>query len=197
VVRLLFKRFERDGAGFPEAGGYQAAAEQVAGGSLADFFARYVAGTDELDYGSALGAAGLRLDWSYAREPEHDRPPATLGITTKTEGERLKVSHALADGPGYAAGIYAGDELLALDGYRVDEERLRARLAERRPGDSVTLSLFRRDELIHVPVTLAAARHDKLTIARVGEPSAEQAQIYEGWIGSTFAEQPQPDRTVT
>ncbi|MBK9710016.1 MAG: M61 family metallopeptidase [Kouleothrix sp.] len=183
VVRLLFERYQQDGASFAEQGGYQAAVEQVAESSFADFFGRYVAGTDELDYAGALGCAGLQLSWGYEKAPEDGGAPAWLGVTTRSESGRLKVGQARADGPAYAAGIYAGDELLALDGFRLDEERLKARLAERRPGDGVTLSLFRRDELLHLPVTLAAAPHDTLTIEQVAEPTAEQRQIYEDWLG--------------
>lgn len=183
VVRLLFERYQRDGASFPEQGGYQAAVEQVAESSFADFFGSYVAGTDELDYAGALGCAGLQLSWGYEKAPEDGGAPAWLGLITRSESGRLKVTQARADGPAYAAGIYAGDELLALDGFRLDEERLKARLAERRPGDGVTLTLFRRDELLHLPVTLAAAPHDTLTIEQVAEPTAEQRQIYEGWLG--------------
>ena len=130
-----------------------------------------------------MGTAGLRLDWSYEKEPEDGRVPTSLGIRLKADGGHTRVTHVLADGPAYTAGIYAGDELVALDGFRVDEDRLKARLAERGPGDSVTLSLFRRDELLHIPVTLSAAPHDKLVITQVDAPSEEQRRMYEGWIG--------------
>jgi predicted metalloprotease with PDZ domain len=183
VLRYLYERFPSSGRGIPEEGGYRAAVEAVVGGdSFAEFFARYIAGTDELDYARALGYAGLQLDWSYEKAPA-DGQPAWLGIRLKTEAGRTKVSQVLADGPAYAAGIYAGDELLALDGFRIDEERLKARLAERRPGEIVTLSLFRRDELLHVPLALAPAPHDRLEIVQQDGASEEQRRIYAGWIG--------------
>jgi predicted metalloprotease with PDZ domain len=183
VLRYFFERFPASGPGIPEAGGYRAAVEAVAGGSFATFFARYIAGTNELDYDQALGYAGLRLEWSHEQAPKDGQAPAWLGVQLKTERGRLLVSSARSDGPAYAAGIYAGDELLALDSFRIDEERLKARLAERAPDQIVTLSLFRRDELLHVPVTLAAAPHDKLAIVRRDDASAEQRAIYAGWIG--------------
>ena len=199
VLRYLYRTYPIAGPGFPEDGGYQAAVVTVLEDGLrqaeqgaerrathfdvAAFFARYVAGTDELDYGRALGYAGLRLEWGYENEPQPGRLPTTLGVTLKTEGDRVKISHVLSDGPAYAAGVSAGDELLALDGFRVSEERLKARLAERNPGDVVTLSLFRRDELLHIAIPLAAAPPDKLVIAQVAHPSETQRQLYEGWIG--------------
>jgi predicted metalloprotease with PDZ domain len=190
VLRYLFERFPASGPGIPEEGGYRAAVEAVAGSSLAEFFTRYVAGTDELDYDRALGYAGLRLEWSHEQAPEDGQAPAWLGVQLKTEHGRLLISSARSDGPAYAAGVYAGDELLALDGFRVDEERLKARLAERAPGEIITLSLFRRDELLHVPVALAPAPHDKLAIVRRDDASAEQRATYAGWIGPCDDEKP-------
>jgi predicted metalloprotease with PDZ domain len=94
------------------------------------------------------------------------------------------VASARADSPAYAAGVYADDELLALDGWRVDEERLAARLAERAPGDTVRLSLFRGDALLDVAVTLAAAPHDSLTLAPAAAPDEAQRRIYREWLGA-------------
>jgi predicted metalloprotease with PDZ domain len=183
VLRALFERYPLDGPGIPEDGGYRAAIEQVAPGtSFAELFERYIAGVDELNYERALGYAGLRLDWKHERAS--DQAPAWLGIRTKNEHGHFKVTHVLANGPAYAAGIYAGDELLALDGFRLDEGKLKARLAEHSAGDTVTFSLFRRDELLHVPVRLAAAPADKLALVPREDATPGQRRIYEGWIGS-------------
>ena len=108
---------------------------------------------------------------------------AWLGLRTRSEGGRALVASVRSDGPAYTAGISAGDELLALDGWRIDEQRLAARVAERVPGDRVVLSLFRRDELLQLPVTLAAAPHDSLKLVRVEQPSDLQQRIYNGWLG--------------
>jgi predicted metalloprotease with PDZ domain len=189
IMRALFQRFEQDGRGFAEEGGFQAAVEAVITpnqpGAFDNFFRRYVAGTDELDYDHALHAAGLQLEWSHERANGHT--PAWLGVQYRAESGRLKVVSVRADGPAAAAGIYAGDELLALDGFRIDEERLPARLDERRAGDTVTLSLFRRDELLHVAVTLAEAPMEQLEIVPVAQPTAAQTRLLHAWLGATAA----------
>jgi predicted metalloprotease with PDZ domain len=120
--------------------------------------------------------------WGHALEKENDHLPAWHGLRLKTEHGRLKVSVVLAGGPGEAAGIYAGDELIALDGVRIDEERLKARMAERQPGQTVVFSLFRRDDLLHVPLQLAEAPPDTLTITPVEAPTDEQTRQREAWL---------------
>lgn len=189
MLRYFHDTYPIDGPGFPEDRGYFAAVEAVVGASdatkqlLTAFHDRYIAGTEELDYAACFTYVGLRLEWGHTKPLADGSAPPSLRVRLKTEAGHLKITHVLADGAGYVAGIYAGDELLALDGFRVSEESLQARLAEHRPGDVVTLSLFRRDELLHIPVTLGVAPYDKLTLMHVDQPTPQQRQLYERWIG--------------
>jgi predicted metalloprotease with PDZ domain len=185
VMRLLFQQYERDSAGFVEDDGFLQTVETVAASAapgLRDFFEQYVAGTEELDYARGFALAGLRLAWSHGGR-ENGEAPAWHGLKLKTEHGKLKVIAVRSDGPAYTAGIYANDEIIALDGVRIDEARLAARVGERKPGDTVTLSLFRRDDLLHVSLTLAPAPPDTLKIVAVEEPTDEQRALREGWLG--------------
>lgn len=199
VMRLLYARYagdevhklysgsQADRPGFAEDEGFLQAVEAVAGvddGAYRAFLAHTVASTAELDYARAFEAVGLQLLWGQSVETEAGQSPAWLGLRLKTDHGRLKVMVVLADSPGEAAGIYAGDEILALDGIRVDEERLKARIAERSPGQSVTISLFRRDDLLHIPLQLGAAPPDTLTIASAENPEEEQTRQLEAWLGA-------------
>ncbi|NTW04108.1 MAG: PDZ domain-containing protein [Oscillochloris sp.] len=186
VIRELYGRYPITGPGIPEDGAVLAAVEAVAGehnGAFRDFFARYIAGTAELAYDVALATAGLELHWGHRQLRKNGVMPAWLGLKFKRQGERTLVSSVRTDSPAYAAGIYADDELLALDGWRVDEEKLNARLSERLPGDVVRLSFFRGDTLLEVAVTLAEAPYDSLGIATLASPDALQQRILHDWLG--------------
>ena len=182
LMRYLYERYPITGPGIPEVGALQAAAEAVAGsepGFFHDFFTHYIAGTTELDYSKGLATVGLELHW------QRRGPAAWLGVSLKQQGERTLIRTVRADGPAYLAGIYADDELLALDGWRVDSEKFNARLAERKPGASVRLTLFRGDRLLEVTVTLAEAPPDALELTSSSERSAAQQQAYQKWLGIT------------
>ncbi len=186
VVRLLYQRYPISGPGIPEAGAVLAAVEEIAGehaGLFRDFFAQMIAGTTELDYSSGLAVVGLELRWSYRAPRPDGSAPAWLGATFKRKGERTLVSSVRSDSPAYSAGVYADDELVALNGWRVDEEQLQARLAEYAPGSTVRLSLFRGDALIEVPVTLTAAPYDRLEVVAVSSPTEQQREQFQHWMG--------------
>jgi predicted metalloprotease with PDZ domain len=204
VLRLLFERYGARGVGFPEEA-YQATAEEVAGGSLAEFFARYIHGVDELPLAEALNHAGLELkrvvknpdlrktDEEKSKEgaKDEDVPPdppfAWLGVELKRDADRIEIRTAYDPGP--AAGLlYPGDEIVAVDTIRVrTPDDLQARIrADWKPGDAVSLQLFRRGRLETVAVTLGQSPPNEYKITRVKEPAAEQKAVYESWLGAEW-----------
>jgi predicted metalloprotease with PDZ domain len=100
---------------------------------------------------------------------------ATLGGT--------KVTGVLDDSPAAAAGVSPGDEIIAIDGFRVTgEAELRSIAGAQRPGDQVELAMFRRGRLVRLPVRLAAAPPTRYEIAGIAEPGPAAAR-YQAWIG--------------
>ncbi len=182
LLRQLYAAYPISGPGIPEEGALLAVVEELTGdrqGVFGEFFARYVSGVAELDYARALAVAGLELHW------ERKGPRAWLGCSFKRQGERTLIESVRSDGPAWASGVYAGDELLALDGWRVNDERLNERLEERQPGDTVRLTLFRGDALIEAPVTLAEAPPDRAVIAPVAASDDAQRRAYRSWLGTS------------
>ncbi|MBM2812500.1 MAG: hypothetical protein HW416_3259 [Chloroflexi bacterium] len=178
LMRFLWERYGQPGVGIPE-DGYQAAVTELAGSDWTGFFDHVIRGRDDLDYATALKSAGIELEWSSAAEG----PIAWLGVKTKREADRTKVAGVVADGPCWDAGISAGDELLALDGLRIDEGTISDRLRDYQPGDAVTLTFFRRDELVQVPISLAARPATRARLTRLKRPTVRQRSIYEAWLG--------------
>jgi predicted metalloprotease with PDZ domain len=188
AMRLLWQRYGREGHGYPDAA-VQPLVEEAAGVPLDDFFARAVRGRDELDLDGPLATVGLRAQVT-ARLDDDDRPMPWIGANLAQEGERLRVTEALEGSPATAAGVNPGDQIVALDGFRVDKEAFTDRLGARRPGDVVRLTLFRRDELLELPVRLGSTADDaapkKIEIAMAENPPAEAREAYRAWLGEEW-----------
>ncbi len=56
--------------------------------------------------------------------------------------------------PAFTSGVCAGDEILALDGYRVKPSDSRKRLQQYDPGDEVKVLVARRQKLLTLRVSL-------------------------------------------
>jgi predicted metalloprotease with PDZ domain len=189
VMRALYSDYFKRGRNYtPE--DFQREAERAAGSSLEDFFKAYVRGREELNYNAALEWVGLRLDTSA---PAGSRPAAgeggyvyPLGATVAQEGERLTVRNVHAGEPAYEQGLNAGDQIVAVDGYRATRDFLLARVGEKKPGDSVTLTVFRADELRTFTLKLSARAGVPYRIVAVASPTEQQRRNYQSWLGSPF-----------
>jgi len=181
LMRRLWQRFGRADTGLtpPQ---LQAELEAVAGTDLSAFWQRYIDGTEALPFDGYLAPFGLQV--SAADEQE---PPPYLGLSVKPDGDRAQIGFVDAESPAGRAGIDAGDELLALDGWRVSAEQLEQRLHDYQPGDTVAVSIFHQDALQTHSLTLAPPQPGRYAIVPLAAPSAEQAQRFRGWLGEELA----------
>jgi predicted metalloprotease with PDZ domain len=169
---------------------FQRAAERAAGASLEDFFVKYVRGREELDYNGSLNAVGLRLDTTLGgASGPRPAPRAYFGATLAQTGERLMVRNVRAGTPAYDHGISFDDQIIALDGLRMTLPEWDARLAEKKPGDKVTITLFRRDRLRQIEVTLGSRIVAPYGIIPVQQPDAEQQRLYQDWMNAPLIKQ--------
>lgn len=177
VMRQMWQQFGRTEIGFtPEQ--LQDIIESVAGVKLGDFFARYIDGTEELPFNEYLEPFGLRL------VGVEEEPVPYLGLTAQAENGRESIKFVEAGSPAQKAGIDAGDELLAIDGFRVKAEHLSDRLRDYQPGNTIQITVFHQDELRNRLVTLAAPRPSTYKVVRVEQPNDTQKQNLVGWLGS-------------
>lgn len=185
VMRLLLARYGWPKPGFTDAE-LKAAFEQVAGTDLTDFFRRYVYGTDEVEFERYWQMLGLQATGGYTNPSPtlatQDQPPGALGLRFTTRGDRVFVSNVLADLPAYQAGLNNNDELIALDGYKLDAANFTERIAEIRQGQTVQLTIFRRDRLQTVSVSAARRPFDSYALTPLRDASNEQKALLQAWL---------------
>jgi predicted metalloprotease with PDZ domain len=188
LMRALWSRYGAPGRGL-EDGDIEALAAELGEADLADFFERYVRGTDELplvDWCEALGL-GLRLraakderdEGSAHPELPGEAAPArpSLGVRTRRVAEGVALANVFAGGAAQGAGMSAGDLIVAVGGLRASADNLPQLLARVRPGDRVTVHAFRRDELLAFDVEPAPAPADTCDLWPLPPSAATPAQL--------------------
>src|SRR6185503_5439058 len=153
VMRYLYVEFFKKNRNYTPAD-FQKACELMAGSNLEDFFNRYVRGMEELNYSVALEAAGLRLDTTSTGADEK----VAFGADVTDEKGRLIVRRVYTGSPAYEQGLNAGDQIVALDNMRVTRDFFNARMAEKKPGDLINLTIFRFDDLSTLLIKLGERR---------------------------------------
>ncbi|MBI1806384.1 MAG: M61 family metallopeptidase [Ignavibacteria bacterium] len=179
VLRAMYKRFPLSGPGYTLED-FKSVAEEFVGGSLQQFFDRYVQGVQSLPWEESLLCAGLQL------LPKDSTVRAWIGLSTSDIGEKTRITRVTAGSPAYIAGLDIGDEVLALDGIRARTSDFNDRIGEMKPGDNLTITVFRNDQLRDFKVTLATAVIPTYKIAKIAHPSDVQRQIYQSWLQSPW-----------
>jgi predicted metalloprotease with PDZ domain len=178
VLRYLYVEFFKKNRNYTPAD-FQKACELMAGSSLEDFFNRYVRGTEELNYSVALEAAGLRLDTTGTGTGDEK---VYFGADVAQEEDRLIVRRVYAGSPAYEQGLNAGDQIVALDNMRVTRDFFNARLAEKKPGDLINLTIFRFDDLSTLLIKLAERREGTYRIVPLPSQTEAQKRVYKSWL---------------
>ncbi len=183
VMRYLYENYALRSTGFPE-NELKGAFEKVAGADLTDFFNRYVSGTEEPDFNRYLQQAGLQLNPVTLPSP-YDEPNVkrgALGFTIRPNGNRAVVATVLSGTPAYDGGVNVDDELVAINGQRIDPNNYPTRIAILRAGEQIMLTLFRRDRLMTLNLAPALKPPDLYRVAKMKEMNAPQRALYEAWL---------------
>jgi predicted metalloprotease with PDZ domain len=85
-------------------------------------------------------------------------------------------------GPAERAGLAPNDVLVALDGVRASTATINTLLADRAPGERVTVHAFRRDELIAVELDLAAPPLDTCYLVLRAEATGKAVDLRGHWL---------------
>jgi predicted metalloprotease with PDZ domain len=176
VMRLMWSRFGQEEVGFRETQLREAIAE-VAAENLDDFFTRYIETTEELPFDDYLNPFGLYLK----TVSESDAP--YLGIRVQSDSNREIIEFVAAKSPAALAGIDAKDELLAIDGIKVDAKSLEERLKDYQAEDTIQVTVFHKDELNTFAVTLSQPQANRYELAIADNLSQSQQQNLTGWLG--------------
>jgi predicted metalloprotease with PDZ domain len=179
VMRHLWREYGAQHRAVPE-GSIEAIFAAATDVDVSDALDAMVRSTTALPYERVFASAGLSL------RPRTGRGGA-LGVRLRAEQGRALVASVLRGSAASEAGLSPGDELIAIDGRRVDESGLRERLRHRRPGETVTLLYARREQIGTVDVTLAEPAPDAFEIAALPDASAEARAIGEAWLGQGAA----------
>jgi predicted metalloprotease with PDZ domain len=193
VLRLMWQRYGATGEPHPDE--LQPIFEEASGIGLGDVFARQIRGTEDPDLREELSHVGLEL--RVSTDPAASAIEGTAGNWLGVAASGNKVAGVFDGSPAQKAGITPGDELIALDGFRTTSDAdIRNLIANRKSGETVAISLFRRGRLIELPCELATSPPTRYEIVSVGDAGPAAAR-YQAWLGEPHPGASQNLATIT
>jgi predicted metalloprotease with PDZ domain len=172
VMRLLNTEFAQKQRGF-SAKEFEELVERVGNSSFAEFFEKYVYGTEELPFEEALSVAGLDVRKFPAAQPY-------FGASMKTEDKFQVVDAVVPESPAAVAGFDKGDMIVAINGESLMGKTLQAALAKVKPDSVVKIAFFRDGKLMEKSVKLSASFiYD---VSKKSNANARQKAVAESWL---------------
>ncbi|MEK6788247.1 MAG: PDZ domain-containing protein [Pseudomonadota bacterium] len=197
VMRLLWQRFAlpfalrgqggQGGQGIVEAD-IRAVVTELVGPTLDAFFDTALHSTDELPWQALLTELGLTVQLR-ASEGASDTggragtatlPRSWIGVRTQASEGGVQLSFVQAGSPAEAAGLSAGDVIVAIDELRVNQASWEKRLQQRAVGERISVYAFRRDEWLATTCQIAAAPLDTCVLPWPADMADRQAA--ERWL---------------
>jgi predicted metalloprotease with PDZ domain len=190
VFRRLWRRFGRRDVGL-EPADVEEAATAVAGRPMDAFFRRFVHGSDELPVPRLLARAGVRVarHASWAGEKDATRARRLRGwvglaFASSDPGKPAAVRNVVPDSPAWRAGIGYGDELVAVNGARVDAASTVRRLQDAAPGVRLRIALFRGDRLRETTLVVGRSPERRFSFELDAKALTSARAIRRGWLGT-------------
>ncbi len=178
AMRLAYERFSGDKGYRSE--DFRKTASEVAGEDLSEWFRRAVDSTEELEYDAALGYLGLRF--KKADVSENGEAAAWWGAKTDVRGGILLVTEIPRGTPAFEAGIDVGDEIVAIDGYRVVPGKFGERLENYRPGGTVEFLVSRRGAMTAIRAAFVREPSDEWELEIDPDAGAQAEARRKAWL---------------
>jgi predicted metalloprotease with PDZ domain len=134
IFQWMNQNYAKKGRFFPDSEGVREAAEAVSHADLGWFFAKYVAGTEDIPWNDFFRGVGLHLaeekntaaDAGFVASRNFDGPMTVAAVNAGSEAER--------------AGLQAGDTILEVNGKMAAQDSAQE-MAGLSPGDSITVKV--------------------------------------------------------
>ncbi len=135
----------------------------------------------EFNFDKMLDRAGLK----FAKQKKADKTLWTGFNHTNKKG-LINISKVEKNSPAWKAGLTTGDQLLAINDYKVTAENYNQWLKQFKKDDEIKLTLFRNDQLINKKLTLGLINKKPRKIELVKSPSKKQKAFFKAWLGIEY-----------
>lgn len=170
---------------------------EVAGKDLREWFHRTLEEPTNLDYQRYMERYGFEwkqkdapiqgdvesTDSNAEKSAQSPERPAYLGAEVVGQQGKAILEKIVATGPAAQAGLSAGDELIAVNGYRIASENWADRLSIYSENETAEFLIARRGKLHTVNVKFATPDTNTWTLKRVETPTEQQQANWKKLIG--------------
>lgn len=188
IMREMYRLYGPAGTssrGYPPRA-FETLIEEVAGLEIAQEIENLLTTVTDPDIDAALDFYGLSLERAPSRraaEASGSPLPTDFGLVWSTDDPLLIVETVVRGGSGSSAGVLPGDELIAINGQRVNRLNILDRMLRMQPGENADLLLVRNGRVLTLAAQAQHAIPDKYQIVIKPDINKREKDRMENWLG--------------
>jgi predicted metalloprotease with PDZ domain len=161
---------------------------EISGEDLGQFLDEAIYGTGELPLVELLDSVGVdviqrpaaNLQDKGGKDANGELPRVDFGAMLKADSCGIAIQRVVEDGSAQSAGLAAGDQIVAVDGLRLDLAQFEKKMLRAAPGDFWYVHAFRRDELRLSEVELKVADSNTIVL----KPGGSHEDARRAWLNA-------------
>jgi len=189
VMKAMYEEGKVKKRGYTDAE-FKAMVEKISGMNFTNFWAKYIDGTDEIDFAKYFAYAGIDAVGEIALP---NRP--YTGASLKVD-KTVMVSGVSRNSPAWVQGLNVNDDILAIDGSSIADEMRNVRLpnpgltlenlptiAKKQVGDVVEVTVKRDGLEKKISLTLKESPNIRIKASYNDDANAQQLAVRKRWMG--------------
>ncbi len=151
---------------------------QLSGKDYQQWWNKFVDQPVSLNFIEVLGKVGLELN--------EFESAIDIGIKVSAKDGMTLIAEVEQNSAAWRAGLTPGDIILAIDGLRVYTDTFLSRIEQAKKADFITMTIFRRDELLERMVSMPKPSTTRYRIDFVDDPNISQQRLFEAWLDRRY-----------
>lgn len=182
ALKTLYQQtFAKENRGYSDEEFERVCQDVIGSDAVKEIFNSRVRGREDINFDKYLSYAALRLG---PKKPQPEQ--GFLGVKTKQDSGRLLVSSVLAQSPAEACGLSTSDEIVAIDGLRMDGSKLAWYMANREPESQVRITISRFGVLQELSSEVTFKPVMEYRISKMDDASENEKALYRFWLGQDW-----------
>ena len=172
-MQLIYaKYYEGKNRGFSESEFKQELAEFI-GESMDEFYAKYIDGTEIPDYNAIFSPLGLDVAYIGKAKP-------SVGLSISDSGGKTIIRGIRSGSAGEDAGLSVNDEIIGVNGIRVDKASVEAYFKSLSKGEMINVLFAREDQLFSTDIEVTEYEQPKFKYTM--NPTDENNHLFTYWL---------------
>lgn len=150
--------------------------KDITGEDFDTFWQQHITGTEPIEFDAVLNYFGLEKNIDESKELN-----AWIGAQFDTNNNQVMIKTVDSSSPAWLAGLNAGDQILAIDGIKVNTNDIEKRIKQMNLNESHEIHYFSAGRLTATSIQAVVDPSPKFKIRPLERPSRKQKARFEKW----------------